>query len=218
MTNPLQILQLTLFGLSILTLLIFGGLILARPVNVINRRWYLAVLLPLLLANPLAVLEDQALQTGGWMADWRIWLVLAASIGLLVYFIVTLRGTVVYGLPLDAVQASLAAAWTAEGLTVEVREGEKPPGSAGDILVLAVETNGVTADIKLLARFKEVRVQPGSAEGQNLLRHALPALRKTSPTPGFTYHAASVLYLVMAVVFAVMGWIFFFEPRLVLLP
>ncbi len=214
MTDPLQTLQLALFGLSILTLLTFGTLILARPVNVINRRWYLAVLLPLLLANPLAVLEEEALLTVSWTVDWRTWLVLAASIGLLIYFVVTLRGMVVYGLSLESVEEQLTAAWQAQGFTVTAQAGENQAESR----MLMVEFDGASAEIVLSARFREVRIQPGSAAGQNTLRQALPALRDSEAAEGVTFHMAGVLYIVLAVVFAVMSWIFFFEPRLVLLP
>ena len=45
----------------------------------------------------------------------------------------------------------------------------------------------------------------------------LVEIRNIKNTYDFSQHAIGVLYLVIAVVLAVFGWIYFFEPRLVLI-
>lgn len=216
MTQSLQILQLSLFGVSILVLLALGAVILLNPVSVINRRWYLAVFLPLLLASPAAFFSEDTVSS-----DWRTWLVAVAGVAVVVVLVVVLRGYLVYGLGVDAVESALMRFIQADGGSVKSSSAERHSfwGSGRPARVLSIVQKSQQGFIWLTSRFNEVLIQADSAEATALLRQALPALRQVDQDESdFSSRATGILYCVVALVFAVMSWIFFFEPRLVLLP
>ena len=64
--------------------LILGLLILLKPVLILHRRIFLLIFLPLLLANPLALLEEFSLPGEIPSLDWRLVLVLVFDLGLIV--------------------------------------------------------------------------------------------------------------------------------------
>jgi len=84
LSETLTAIQIGLFALPILSLFGLGVYLLLKPVNVINRRWYLLVIAPLLVANPIFVLEDTFNAEGSSSLGWRFWLVLMVDILLLV--------------------------------------------------------------------------------------------------------------------------------------
>ena len=84
MPETLTGIQIGLFALPILSLFGLGVYLLLRPVNVINQRWYLLVIAPLLVANPIFVLEDTFNAEGSSSLGWRFWLVLMVDLLLLV--------------------------------------------------------------------------------------------------------------------------------------
>ena len=216
MTQSLQILQLSLFGVSILVLLALGAVILLNSVSVVNRRWYLAVFLPLLLASPAAFFSEDTVSS-----DWRTWLVAVAGVAVVVVLVVVMRGYLVYGLGVDAVESALVRFIQADGGSVKSSFAERHSfwGSGRPARVLSIVQKSQQGFIWLTSRFNEVLIQADSAEATALLRQALPALRQVDQDESdFSSRATGFLYCVVALVFAVMSWIFFFEPRLVLLP
>lgn len=84
MPETLTAIQIGLFALPMLLLLGLGSYFLLKPVNVINRRGYLLVIAPLLVANPIFILEDTFNPEGNPSLGWRFWLVLVVDILLLV--------------------------------------------------------------------------------------------------------------------------------------
>ena len=81
--ETLTAIQIGLFALPILSLFGLGVYLLLRPVNVINQRWYLLVIAPLLVVNPIFILEDTFNSEGNPSLGWRFWLVLVVDILLL---------------------------------------------------------------------------------------------------------------------------------------
>lgn len=214
LTDPLQVLQVILFALPILTLLMIGIKILSHAVSIVNRRWYLAFFLPLLLANVLALLTGSR-----GISDWRTWLILIADVILITGAVWISRGILVYGLKADDVEVILADALRDQGFTVIPSAGVKQDvwGRVSDARILSVRNGGKDYDVWITSRFNEVLVRPQQRTGTADLRRALPALEQQKVPYDFTAHAAGVLFLILALVFAVLAWIFFFEPRLILI-
>ena len=217
MTQIIQVLQLILFIIPGVVLIIMGIVILAKPVSVIDRRWYWAVFLPLLLANPLALIENSPIWPGIGPVTWRVWLILAADIFLVVWIILAFRGYLVFGVNVGETQSTLKEAFESMGCEVKVRTGEKRSmwGTAWEAQIMDVSQPGQSAEIWMTERFNEVVVRADTKSGRLLLKTVLPSLRQLEKPYRFKDHAMGVLFIVLAVVFAVLGWIFFFEPRLI---
>lgn len=220
MTQTLQTLQLILFAIPTLTLLAIGGVILIKPVSVINRRWYLLVFLPLLLANAAAILEnDPSAGAFSSAANWRLWLVLIADLAMAVGVTLVFRGALVYGLNAAETEGLLASTLRDKGYEVHSHVGEKRVlwGSSLDARILTVNQDGQAVDLWITERFNEVIIHAESRNGFVLLKQALPEIPKVERPYDFKSHAMGILYIILAVVFAVLFWIFFFEPRLILI-
>lgn len=219
MTQTLQTLQLILFAVPVVVLIGLGVVILIRPVSVISRRWFLAVFLPILLANPLALLEDN-LQVGGpAVFGWRFWVILIADLAMVVWIVYSFKGFTVYGLTQEEVLTHLTAMLTEQDRSVTTRQGERPSlmGKAREGRVLSFEYEGGIEEIWIAEQYHEVHIRAASAQGRRFLRGAFASLRKVQKPYNFSWHAMGVLYIILAVVFAVFSWIFFFEPRLILI-
>ncbi len=220
MTEILKTLQLILFGIPVVALVAMGVVILAKPVSVLNRRWYLAIFLPLLLANGLSILENLTVVEAASGGNWRMWLVLVADLALVVGCLVYFRGYLVYGLSGEQTEVSLAEGFRSQGYDVSLGE-DKKRGLLGGLRlerVLTLVKNGHQVAVWVKLRFHEVTLQAGSQDGVRLLRKAIPGLRSADVPYDIKAHASGVLFIVLGVVFAVLSWIFFFEPRLVLMP
>ncbi len=219
MVQTLQILQVTLFAIPILGLLALGLIILIRPMNIIDRRWLLLVFLPLLLANLLATWENDSLNEVAALTDWRLWLVLVTDLVLGVGLTLGLRGILIYGLNVSDTVYLLAEALHGAGFEVNSHLGEKrsllAAAQTADILTVNAEKG--PEDIWLTSRAGEVLIRVGSRRGLAILRKAIPAVRSTQSEYAFSEHAIGIIYIVLGVVFAVLSWIFFFEPRLILI-
>lgn len=215
--QTIQILQLILFIIPGVVLITMGVVILAKPVSVINRRWYWAVFLPLLLANPLALIENSPIWPGIGPVNWRVWLILAADIFLVVWITLAFRGYMVFGVNVVEAQSILKEAFESMGYEVKVRTGEKRAlwGRAWEAHILDVSRSGQSVEIWMTERFNEVDVRADTRSSRPLLKAALPSLRQLDKPYLFKDHAMGILFIVLAVVFAVLGWIFFFEPRLI---
>lgn len=215
----LQILQLALFSITALSLLAMGLMILFKPVSALNQRWMLAVFLPLLLANPLAILANESLSLAAILGDWQFWLILATDLGLAMGLTLSLRGYAVYGLTEDTVKTALGQSLAESGKTVQVSQGERKSFWGGnlDATVLTWESDGEMLECYLITRAGEVGVRAASRRSLRAIKSHVNAVRKVAAAYDFRQHAMGVLYLVLALVFTVLSWIFFFEPRLVLI-
>ena len=219
MNQTLQILQFVLFVIPVVALITLGGVILLKPVSVVNRRWYLAVFLPILFANSLILLESILLNAGGGLTIWRFWLILLVDVFLIVGVSWYFRGFMVFGLNAADTETILKDALLSKGYVVQQQVGKKSIlwGKPWAAQILTVNTNGSTEDIWITERFNEVLVRVDSSKGLNILKGGLPSLRKVERPYTFEAHAFGLLFLVVAVVLGVLIWIFFFEPQLLIL-
>lgn len=208
-----------LFIIPGIVLIALGVVILVKPVSVIDRRWYWAVFLPLLLANPLALIENSPIWPGIGPINWRVGLILAADIILVIWIILTFRGYMVFGVNAEGTLSTLEETLQSMDYDVETRMGEKRVlwGRAWEARILDVFWSGQTTEIWITERFNDVVIHTDSAAGRSLLKEVLSSLREVENPYVFKDHAMGILYIVLAVVFAVLGWIFFFEPRLILI-
>ena len=214
MIEKLQILQVILFSIPSLALLAIGILILSRSVSIINQRIFLAVFIPLLLANTLAILEGDGLRL-----DWRAWLILVADLVLITGAVLIMRGFQVYGLEAETVESVLAEALGKQGFTVISRHEEKRDlwGKTRGACLLTVENGDMHHQVWITERFNEVFIRVEQRSSGKILRPALLALRDETVPYEFTAHAVGLLYIILAIVFALLTWIFFFEPRFILI-
>ncbi len=215
MTQALQIFQVILFGIPILTLSAIGIAILCRAVSIINRRWFLAVLIPFLLANTLTIFAEPAQPT----MDWRTWLILGANLVLILGAMWASHGFQVYGLDVQFVEQVLAEVLQGQGFSVTIHSQEKRDlwGHSRDTRILTASKADQAHNLWITARFNEVLIRSERASDTRYLRSALPALQSEKVTYDFKAHAAGVLYIVLALVLGVLTWIFFFEPRFILI-
>ncbi len=215
----LQIVQVALFTLPILYLLVMGLVILLRPVAVLNRRWLLLVFLPLLVANPLAFAEADLRNDVAVVSDWAFWALVGVDLLLAGGGLWLFRGYSVYGLDEAQVRDGLVEALRAAGRTAAVSQDEQKTllSKPQNVTTLTVTQGGAAETIWLTARAGEVVVHTRSRVMMKQLRPALASVGKNQREGGSPQRALGVLYLVVAVVFAVLTWIFFFEPRILVL-
>ena len=219
MLQTLQIAQLVLFLLTPLSLLVIGLLILFKPVSVIPRIWHMAVFLPLIIANLFAVFENQLVLQNKITLDVNVWLLLIIDLVLTGAIVFSFRGWMVYGLNAERVQELLLSYFKEKGLvwTAERRERKNTYGRASDAIRISVQFVGKHGEIWIIDRFNEVLVQVDSRVGACLLKSLWSSFVKIEVSRSFKQRATGIIYIVLAVIFAVMSWIFFFEPRLTLL-
>lgn len=219
MVQTLQILQIILFAIPILALLAFGLVILIRPITIMNRRWMLLVFLPLLLANLLAIWENDSLNEAAALTDWRLWFILVTDLALGVGLTLGLRGVVIYGMTVSDAAYLLEEALQATGFEVSSHLGEKHTlwGAAKPADILIVKTEKGVEEIWLTFLAGEVLLRAGSRKGFAILRKMIPIIRSTQGDYEFSARPMGILYIVLGVVFAVLSWVFFFEPRLILI-
>ena len=215
MTQTLQVFQVILFGIPSLALLAIGMIILHRSVSIINRRWFLAVLIPLLIANTLTIFADN----GQMNLGWRTWLILGADLVLILGSIWATRGFQVYGLPAEVVEQVLTASLIQQGFTVNTHSAEKRDvwGRTREARHLAAVKAEQEHVLWITERFNEVQIRVERSADTHLLRQSLPALQEEKVPYEFKAHAVGVLYIVLALIFTVLTWIFFFEPRFILI-
>ena len=192
-------------------------MILVRPICIINRRWYLAVIAPLLTANPLVILENTLRSEGAISVGWRFWMVLVVDILLLVGITWQFRGYLVYGLSALEMEDLLMQAFTKKGLEVQKNIGVKSSllGWAGDAVVLTLTKEDQPVDIWISERYREVLLQADTKNSYHLLKSTLSPLREKDQPYRINAHIMGILFIIFAFVVAVMLWIFFFEPKLI---
>jgi hypothetical protein len=190
-----------------------------RSVLVLSRRWLLLVFLPLLVANPLAFIEANLRNDVTVITDWAFWVLLGVDLLLAGGVFWLFRGYSVYGLSEAQVRDGLADTLRAEGRRVEVSQAERKTllSRAQHVTVLTIGQDGAAETLWLMGRAGEVTVGSRSRAVMGLLRPALTALRAEPSADGTRSRALGILYLVLGVVFAVLTWIFFFEPRILVL-
>jgi hypothetical protein len=86
-----------------------------------------------------------------------------------------------------------------------------------NVTTLTVTQGEAAGTLWLTARAGEVVIHTRSRVMMKQLRPALASVGKNQREGGSPNRALGVLYLVVAVVFAVLTWIFFFEPRILVL-
>ncbi len=219
MVLNLLTLQLVLFLIPILFLLALGLLILFKPVTIMDRRWMLLAFLPILLDNLLAIFGNETLSWEQILRDGYFWLILGADLTLAIGITLTMRGYVVYGLTPEQVAQALAQAMTDAGYTADAAQGEWKSiwGRASEAVVITWETGGQSRSCAITSRTGEVMIRTKARSDLRLLSAFMGKIRNVKNPYEFSQHAVGVLYLVMAFVLAVFGWIYFFEPRLVLI-
>ena len=217
MVMTLQILQVSLFAIPVIVLIALGLVILLRPVAVINRRWLLLTFLPLLVANLLAIVMNDTENGIAPLPDWQFWAFVAVDLALAAGISLWLRGVAVYGLPLTTVEMLCRDALLAQGVEVSPRIGEKRTllTTEKQATIFTVVIDGKEEEIWLNSHAGEVVIRADTARGRALVKQVLPVLHKHEAQYAFQYHAMGILYLVLAVVLLVFGWIYFFEPRFV---
>lgn len=210
----LQILQVILFSIPIFTLLGIGVVILSRAVSTVDRRIFIVVFIPLLLANTLALFEGD-----GILVNWRTWLILGADLVLIIGILWFSHGFQVYGLDPETVVNVLSEALSQQGYTVETREAQKRDlwGRTRDACILTAQKGEITYPVWIVSRFNEVSIQTQQRSDSGMLPTIIPALKQQDVPYEFKDHAAGLLYIVLAVVLAFLSWLFFFEPRLILI-
>lgn len=215
MAQTLQVLQVILFAIPSLVLAGIGVIILRQSVSLVNRRWFLAVLIPLLIANTLTIFTEN----GPLNLNWRTWLMLAANAVLIIGSLWVTHGIQVYGLSVELVEQVLTALFLQQGFTVNANSIEKGDvwGRTRDARRLSAVNGEQTHVFWITKHFNEVLVRAKQSTGSKLLGQSLPALQAEKVPYDFKAHTAGVLYIVLALVFAVLTWIFFYEPRLILI-
>jgi len=214
-----QVFQVILFYIPVITLLMMGLVILIKPVSVINRRLFMVVFVPLLLANIMAVMAESFSSGSPVDKNWQFWLTLAVDISLSVTVLFTFRGFLVYGMCAAQVETALTQAFRMEGgvVTSQVVKKRTLLGGEQDVCVLDIHKADQHESLLIIDKVNEVLVQRISRAAMADLSKALPDEECQDDAHQVKSHRIGVLYLVLAFVFAVSVWIFFFEPRLVLI-
>ncbi len=210
----LQILQVVLFSIPILTLLGIGMIILFRTVSIIDRRIFMVVFIPLIIANTLALIEGD-----GIFNHWRTWLILGADLVLIIGSLWFSHGFQVYGLEPEAVIDILSETLRQQGYTVETMAAQKRDlwGRTRDACILTAQKADNKYPIWIVTRFNEVSIRTQQRRDSGMLHPIIPVLYQQKVPYDFKDHAAGLLYIVLAVVVAFLSWLFFFEPRLILI-
>ena len=209
----LQILQVALFSISVLTLLGIGVVILARAVSIIDRRIFVVVVIPLLLANTLTFFNGD-----GFFLNWRTWLILGADLVLIIAVLLFSHGFQVYGLDAETVAKVTSEIYLQQGYSVETNVAQKRDlwGRTRDAYLLTIQKGDSKYQVWIVKRFNEVSIRTQQRRDSGILHPVVTALQQQKVSYEFKDHAAGLLYIVLAVVLAVLSWIFFFEPRLIL--
>ncbi|HCU57780.1 MAG TPA: hypothetical protein DF984_06100 [Anaerolineaceae bacterium] len=212
-------LQLVLFLVPILYLLVLGLLILFKPVTILDRRWMLLAFFPILLDNLLAIFGNETLSLAEILRDGYFWLILGADLAIGIGITLTMRGYAVYGLTPEQVELALVQAMTDAGYVAGAAQGEWKSnwGRASEAVIITWETKGQSRSCAITSRTGEVMVRTKARSDLKQLPAFIGKIRNVKNPYEFSQHAVGVLYLVMAFVLAVFGWIYFFEPRLILI-
>jgi len=215
----LQTLPIIFFTISIVGWLFLGLLILVNSVLVLHRRVFLLIFLPILAANPLALFEELALPSQNASPNWRLWAVLAVDLALAVAGYWLLTGWQIYGLSEGETEGALKTWCDEQGWEVDSQLAERKTLWGGNRMGirLTVLCKGQTLVLWLLGGANETRIEGETPKARECIRQMLPALRRPEKPYRLKEHLTGALYIVLAVVLAVLAWIFFFEPRLVLI-
>lgn len=219
MLQRLQILQIGLFAIPVLVLITIGVLILIKPVLIFHRRYYLLAFVPLLLANPLALIEDLTFSGGTPFLDWRLGFVLAVDLGLIIAGYWLLRGWQVYGLSRAEATLALKDWFDEHGWEMNFETTEKTTwwGNNRRGRRLRATRDDEALSFWLIRQGNEIQLHGETLKAEKCLRQVLPSLGHVEKAYQYQEHLTGVLYIILGIVLAVMMWIFFFEPRLILI-
>jgi hypothetical protein len=217
--QSLQVAQLILFALPILALIGLGVTILIKPLAIINRRWYLMVVLPLLFANLVAIIENNLGRQHEVLADWLFWLILGGNAIFLVGSIWLFKGFQVFGLDGSIVISELMDVFNQKGYEahLHIEERQNIWRESAQVLVLTIRGEGQVEDYFISEKVGEVSIRAKTKVGAIIIKECLRVLDAGETPYDLKWHAVGILFIVLAVVMAVLGWIFFFEPRLILI-
>lgn len=215
--NPLiPVIQVGLFAFSALVLFVIGFIILLKPVVILHQRWLILVILPLLLANSLSLFlnisEGMALQP----SDWRFWLVIAADIAIIVYLVRNLRSYEVHGLRAIRAADLLEQSWQSAGSPVR-RERQELSNWWGNSRTVDLLQIDESHSVSVSDYLNEALIRANNRETGQMLRSQFAELRAGKEARSPRLRPMGILYLVVSTVFAVLVWILFFEPRLILI-
>lgn len=212
-------LQLILFFIPVASLAAIGLFILLKPVAIISRRWYLAVVIPMLLANPLALIENNLENNFSLAADWQFWLVLVVDAALLVGSILIFRGYLIFGLGKFEVMDVIAGHFQERGIASQVHAGDRNDKwrVSPNALILTIDFTDKNEDLWVTENMGEIHLRTDSKRSLKIARDAMLAIKRMKKSYIFKQHVMGILYIVLAVVLGVFGWIFFFEPRLIII-
>ncbi len=129
------------------------------------------------------------------------------------------RGFLVFGLSTGELEEVLTEGCREMGMQVTANEEEETLLLGGEetVHILHIEGGQETMEIKIRNRFNEITIQVEPRAETGRLRGIFPLLKDAKVASKCRSRATGVLYLILGLVFAVLGWIFFFEPRLILL-
>jgi len=215
----IQVIQVILFCSPVITLLILGFVILIKPISVIDQRLFLVVFIPLLLANMLAVVEESLSNGNPLGNNWRFWLTLMVDISLILMVLFAFRGVLIYGMSAAQVEAALTQVFRGRGVLVRSHAVKRRTvlGGEQNARALDIHRSDQHKPIYIMDKVNEVLIQGLSRAAAADMSKALPDGESQGNAHQVQSHRIGVLYLVLALIFAVVVWIFFFEPRLVLI-
>ena len=215
----MQIVQISLFAACILGVFTLGLLILVKPILILPRRWFLVIFVPLLAANPLALLEELILPGSSASVDWRLWIILAVDLVFAAAAFVIFRGWQVYGLSKQEIEGALGTWCTQQTWQFEAHDAEKKTlwGGSRTATCIHITRESQVFTLWIIDQGSETRLEVETPHARRFLRSILPDLQRVGKPYHLQDHLSGILYIILAVVLAVMAWIFFFEPRLILI-
>jgi hypothetical protein len=217
--QSLQILQIGLFAIPVLGLVTIGLLILIKPILILHRRYFLILFIPLLLANPLALLEETLLPGENTTLDWRLWIVLAVDLGLILAGYWLLGGWQIYGLSEAGATDAIKSWFNEHGWAIDAEVSARTTwwSNKRQARRFQAERENETLIFWLTIQGNEIQLQGENRKTQKYLRQMLANLQHAEKVFQIQEHMAGVLYIILGIVLAVLVWIFFFEPRLILI-
>ncbi len=214
-----QILQIGFFTIPILGLILLGFLILIKPIFILHRRYNLLAFVPLLLANLLALIEKFTISGGKLALNWQLVLVVAVDLSLIIGGVWLLRGWQIYGLSQVEAANTLKRWFDERGWTIITENTEKSTwwGTLHQANKGQATRGDEALTFWLTRQGNQVQLQGENRKAQHYLHQTLSSLQHVEKPDQTRGHLAGVLYIILGIVLAVLVWIYFFEPRLILI-
>jgi hypothetical protein len=173
----------------------------------------------LLAANPLSLLEELAVPDTNATLDWRVWVILVADLVLAAAGILLLKGWLIYGRSEQETEQMLKAWCEKQGWLCDSQSTPRKTLWGGNRVATCVQITreSQVLTLWLIGQGDETRLEGETPAARALLRTILPELGRVEKPYLLQDHLTGVLYIVLAIILAVLAWIFFFEPRLILI-